>query len=136
MVEETSLSLATLKAIGRGARYRSVLILQVNRTARNRAVRPFLGLRVVTGMLPKGCQNSLFRDFPDTKNRSGAEGQTRTVDTGIFSAVLYHLSYLGRDFYYRIRRGGCQGGYLPQPGRLQSSVSCRPERSEGSLRRG
>ena len=26
----------------------------------------------------------------------GAEGQTRTVDTGIFSAVLYHLSYLGR----------------------------------------
>ena len=27
--------------------------------------------------------------------RSGAEGQTRTVDTGIFSAVLYHLSYLG-----------------------------------------
>ncbi len=28
---------------------------------------------------------------------SGAEGQTRTVDTGIFSAVLYHLSYLGRQ---------------------------------------
>ena len=27
--------------------------------------------------------------------RNGAEGQTRTVDTGIFSAVLYHLSYLG-----------------------------------------
>ena|GEM_PF-3709758 len=26
---------------------------------------------------------------------NGAEGQTRTVDTGIFSAVLYHLSYLG-----------------------------------------
>ena len=26
----------------------------------------------------------------------GAEGQTRTVDTGIFSAVLYHLSYLGQ----------------------------------------
>ena len=25
----------------------------------------------------------------------GAEGQTRTVDTGIFSAVLYQLSYLG-----------------------------------------
>ncbi len=25
----------------------------------------------------------------------GADGQTRTVDTGIFSAVLYHLSYLG-----------------------------------------
>ncbi len=28
----------------------------------------------------------------------GAEGQNRTVDTGIFSAVLYHLSYLGRQF--------------------------------------
>ena len=29
------------------------------------------------------------------KRGDGAEGQTRTVDTGIFSAVLYHLSYLG-----------------------------------------
>ena len=44
------------------------------------------------------------------KEGGGAEGQTRTVDTGIFSAVLYHLSYLGLGFYYRIRRGGCQGG--------------------------
>ena len=26
---------------------------------------------------------------------AGAEGQNRTVDTGIFSAVLYQLSYLG-----------------------------------------
>ena len=26
----------------------------------------------------------------------GAEGQNRTVDTGIFSAVLYLLSYLGQ----------------------------------------
>ena len=36
---------------------------------------------------------------------SGAEGQNRTVDTGIFSAVLYQLSYLGRQhsskFYLR-----------------------------------
>ena len=32
----------------------------------------------------------------------GAEGQTRTVDTGIFSAVLYHLSYLGSSVYYQI----------------------------------
>jgi hypothetical protein len=32
------------------------------------------------------------RDFEE----GGAEGQTRTVDTGIFSAVLYHLSYLGQ----------------------------------------
>ncbi len=27
----------------------------------------------------------------------GAEGQDRTADTGIFSAVLYQLSYLGVD---------------------------------------
>ena len=33
---------------------------------------------------------------------NGAEGQTRTVDTGIFSAVLYHLSYLGNRIYYQI----------------------------------
>ena len=31
--------------------------------------------------------------------QGGAEGQSRTVDTGIFSAVLYHLSYLGRYIY-------------------------------------
>ena len=28
-----------------------------------------------------------------------AEGQSRTGDTGIFSAVLYHLSYLGVVYY-------------------------------------
>ena len=33
---------------------------------------------------------------------NGAEGQTRTVDTGIFSAVLYHLSYLGSRIHYQI----------------------------------
>ena len=32
---------------------------------------------------------------------NGAEGQTRTVDTGIFSAVLYHLSYLGKPLYLK-----------------------------------
>ncbi len=31
---------------------------------------------------------------------TGAEGQNRTVDTGIFSAVLYQLSYLGRFNLY------------------------------------
>ncbi len=43
------------------------------------------------------------------KTKKSAEGQTRTVDTGIFSAVLYHLSYLGGEYHYRIRRSGCQG---------------------------
>ena len=31
---------------------------------------------------------------------TGAEGQNRTVDTGIFSAVLYQLSYLGGPLLY------------------------------------
>ena len=61
-------------------------------------------------MLSKCCQSGCFRRFSATKTKKSAEGQTRTVDTGIFSAVLYHLSYLGLNFYYRIRRGGCQGG--------------------------
>ena len=61
---------------------------------------------------PQCCQNGLLGTFSDTKTKKSAEGQTRTVDTGIFSAVLYHLSYLGRDFYYRIRRGGCQATVL------------------------
>ena len=41
------------------------------------------------------CQNALFSAVSDMKTKKSAEGQTRTVDTGIFSAVLYHLSYLG-----------------------------------------
>lgn len=28
--------------------------------------------------------------------RNGAKGRDRTADTGIFSAVLYQLSYLGQ----------------------------------------
>ena len=34
-----------------------------------------------------------------------------TVDTGIFSAVLYHLSYLGRDAAINVNAAhrGCQG---------------------------
>ena len=31
---------------------------------------------------------------------SGAEGQNRTADTGIFSPLLYRLSYLGKVFYF------------------------------------
>ncbi len=32
-------------------------------------------------------------DFKEFKN--GAQGQNRTADTGIFSPLLYRLSYLG-----------------------------------------
>ena len=44
----------------------------------------------------------LFRPLDRIQVVNGAEGQTRTVDTGIFSAVLYHLSYLGNKTYYQI----------------------------------
>jgi hypothetical protein len=29
--------------------------------------------------------------------KNGAQGQNRTADTGIFSPLLYQLSYLGRE---------------------------------------
>ena len=35
----------------------------------------------------------------DSAGSRRAEGQSRTGDTGIFSAVLYHLSYLGLPTY-------------------------------------
>ncbi len=44
----------------------------------------------------------------ELRTKKSAEGQTRTVDTGIFSAVLYHLSYLGYKVNYRIHRDDCQ----------------------------
>ena len=57
---------------------------------------------------PKLCEKGKLKDVSKMEERrrlegaircliwrNGAEGQTRTVDTGIFSAVLYHLSYLG-----------------------------------------
>ena len=40
----------------------------------------------------------------------GAEGQTRTADTWIFSPLLYQLSYLGLEFNRRRVRGGPQAG--------------------------
>ncbi len=32
----------------------------------------------------------------DLRNENGAQGQNRTADTGIFSPLLYRLSYLGK----------------------------------------
>ena len=53
-----------------------------------------------TGLLTKQQKRRSMVGELKERNRGetevkGAEGQTRTVDTGIFSAVLYHLSYLG-----------------------------------------
>ena len=48
-----------------------------------------------------------------------AEGQSRTGDTGIFSAVLYHLSYLGINAYGKRPPHGCQGEALVSNPHLQ-----------------
>ena len=45
-----------------------------------------------------GIRRKEFSHGNDRICDTGAEGQNRTVDTGIFSAVLYQLSYLGRRF--------------------------------------
>lgn len=61
-------------------------------------------------------QDRNFRSDGEVNRESGAEGQTRTVDTGIFSAVLYHLSYLGRVAYIKAHR----------PGTVKESRASRP----------
>ncbi len=38
------------------------------------------------------------RGYLATNYGGGAEGQNRTGDTSVFSAVLYRLSYLGGNF--------------------------------------
>ena len=49
---------------------------------------------------------------------ASAEGQNRTDDTSVFSAVLYLLSYLGRCMYLNDGVARCQvlGGELGPPG--------------------
>ena len=42
----------------------------------------------------QGLREEISYEEEEIKS-AGAEGQNRTVDTGIFSAVLYQLSYLG-----------------------------------------
>ena len=49
----------------------------------------------VDNLLKNYVIRALFSNSGLQKSKKSAEGQTRTVDTGIFSAVLYHLSYLG-----------------------------------------
>ena len=49
------------------------------------------------------CQPELLPLVP-----SGAEGQNRTDDTSIFSAVLYLLSYLGASNNVNVRERMCQ----------------------------
>ena len=40
------------------------------------------------------------------RRNSGASGRNRTSDTGIFSPLLYQLSYLGKSFPRRTAREG------------------------------
>ena len=56
-----------------------------------------MGFEPTTLSLARRCSTTepLPHNSDPPADNKGAEGQTRTVDTGIFSAVLYHLSYLG-----------------------------------------
>ena len=42
-----------------------------------------------------GAQITKFRGMPGCAEKYGAQRQNRTADTGIFSPLLYQLSYLG-----------------------------------------
>ena len=55
-----------------------------------------------------------------TEKTSGAQGQNRTADTGIFSPLLYRLSYLGITDHNRPKK---QDEYL---GGRQRVKSCPP----------
>ena len=58
-----------------------------------------MGFEPTTLSLARRCSTTeplpLAADAVCAVGRRCAEGQSRTGDTGIFSAVLYHLSYLG-----------------------------------------
>ena len=65
----------------------------------------------------------------------GAEGQNRTGDTSVFSAVLYRLSYLGGDFHVIAAGCECQGEHgvcarprsvAPGPGRYRPRLCSSP----------
>ncbi len=62
------------------------------------------GFEPATSSLARMCSTNLsyFR------LHCGAEGQNRTDDTSIFSAVLYLLSYLGASNNVNVRDCKCQ----------------------------
>ena len=60
-------------------------------------------------------------------SRDGAEGQDRTGDTGIFSPVLYQLSYLGPLVRPRRRSHSCSL-------RRESSIGGQPRRERDDAR--
>ena len=63
---------------------------------------------------------SHFRSCPEAStgrvaSPQGAEGQNRTDDTSIFSAVLYQLSYLGPKHHGSRTKNRCQDAWLFPP---------------------
>ena len=69
-----------------------------------RGVERKTGFEPATSSLARRCSTTeplprVLTSPPRKYWGAGAEGQNRTVDTGIFSAVLYQLSYLGRQHY-------------------------------------
>jgi hypothetical protein len=48
----------------------------------------------IENVMKKGLSNLIDNPLFSFK-KNGAEGQNRTADTGIFSPLLYRLSYLG-----------------------------------------
>ena len=61
-----------------------------------------------TELLPLASTATIAEVRP-SPSLSGAEGQNRTDDTSIFSAVLYQLSYLGSTIMLGVQTHECQG---------------------------
>ena len=61
-----------------------------------------------TELLPLASTATITEIRP-SRSLSGAEGQNRTDDTSIFSAVLYQLSYLGSKIMLGVQTHECQG---------------------------
>ena len=81
------------------------------------------GIRVVTDCLLPGSNKR------HSEQINGGQGQNRTADTGIFSPLLYRLSYLARgkdcSDTVAVSRGGCgllKAGH--QRGAIKSVRSC------------
>ena len=71
------------------------------------------GFEPSTSSLARKCSTAELLPVADLTRgaRAGAEGQNRTGDTSIFSAVLYRLSYLGSTHNVSAAGEWCQGSW-------------------------
>lgn len=60
-------------------------------------------------VLWRGKKKGLATDWSQAPEFNGAEGRNRTADTGIFSPLLYRLSYLGTHPYGLGKSGDAYG---------------------------